>query len=69
MLSLWHAYFKACSQHVNMNKVQLTNEDANSNVNSRIGMHVLRTNRAQTFAFAAVNINTKYSRDADARDQ
>jgi len=51
--------------HMNSTELQL----ANTSVNSRIGMHVVRTTRALIDLVSLQPISTKYSRDADACDQ
>jgi len=56
---------KAYSQHTSWTKLQFEN----SSVNSLMGKHVLRINRALTVLVSLQPITAKYSRDADARDQ
>jgi len=56
---------KAYSQHTSSTKLQFEN----SSVNSLMGKHVLRINRALTVLVSLQPITAKYSRDADARDQ
>ena len=55
------------SQDANWIRIEL--KFANSTVSGRIGMHVLRTNRALTVIVSLQPINANYRRDAVVRDQ
>jgi len=52
----------ACSQRTNWTELNFV-------INSRIGIHALKTVRAQNRLCLLQPVSTKYSHDADARDQ